>query len=998
MKHFLLSAVVVLFTINASANNYYFSSTSGDDSRSQQSAQNPATPWKSLLKLNTFFSQVQPGDSILFKRGEIFYGSFSISKSGAQNAPIVLSAYGIGARPILTGLSNIQNWKSIGSNKWEADCASCSTGLNTVIIDNSLQALGRFPNSNQTNGGHLVIDSHNGKNSITDNDLGSNTNWTGAELVIRKNEWIYDRGTITGHSGNSLSYINTSGYEPLDWYGYFIQNDPRTLDREGEWYFNPNTHKLQVYSASNPTSKKVQASTVDMIITCTAHDYITFDNIQVSGGNVNNMYIEYANHITIQNADIIYAGAYALKGFILNYLTVTNSNINHALSNGIYAAPYCSNTTISKNTIHNIGLEAGMGQNNNQTYEGVVVHGSNNLIELNKLDSIGYVAIRFYGDYTTVRKNHIKDFALTKDDGGAIYTNGDNVFHEQKVLDNIIINGIGNPNGTNSTIPTAASGIYMDDRTANVEISGNTIANCSENGIFLHNSHEITVTNNKLFNNRIQAGMVHDFLEPLDPIRNINATGNQFFSKTATQIATNLESTENDIAHFGSFDRNFYCRPINESLVINTKAVGNQQVYNLEGWQSTYNKDWNAKKTPMEIPAFSSKSLGNNLFANGTFNSNVSGASSFSVPYYSSTTWSNDGKLDGGALKIGYNTSSGNISTADVILNIGSITAGKTYVISFSMLGINSDADLSVFLRRNEGSYDNLAEVIPFKNTNSRSEQEFLFHATSSSNAATLVFKIDGRNCPLYLDNVSLYEAAVTMNNVDEYVRFEYNATDAPKTIALGKTYMDLEKNQYANSITLAPFSSAILMEIAASTLPLKFVEFKGKRNGQYNDLKWITANEINTSHFDIERSANGTEFTKVGRVASSNVSTGTSQYAFTDYKPTTINNYYRLKQYDKDGKSTYSNVVLINYAADVRMTISPNPAVEKVNISLSTPQTNQRATLSIVSLAGVTVRNMQVVLSSESISVDVSQLAAGMYVVHVAAEGLTFNERFVKQ
>ena len=59
--------------------NFYFSSVTGDDSRSEAQAQNTATPWKSLKKLNSFFPNLQPGDAILFHRGETFDGNIEIA-------------------------------------------------------------------------------------------------------------------------------------------------------------------------------------------------------------------------------------------------------------------------------------------------------------------------------------------------------------------------------------------------------------------------------------------------------------------------------------------------------------------------------------------------------------------------------------------------------------------------------------------------------------------------------------------------------------------------------------------------------------------------------------------------------------------------------------------------------------------------------------------------------------------------------------------------------
>src|SRR5690349_8558108 len=90
-------------------NKYYFSSSQGNDSRTVTQAQNPNTPWKTLNKLNSFFSNLKPGDSVLFKKGDVFYGSITISASGTSSLPIVLGAYGAGAKPIISGFTTISS-------------------------------------------------------------------------------------------------------------------------------------------------------------------------------------------------------------------------------------------------------------------------------------------------------------------------------------------------------------------------------------------------------------------------------------------------------------------------------------------------------------------------------------------------------------------------------------------------------------------------------------------------------------------------------------------------------------------------------------------------------------------------------------------------------------------------------------------------------------------------------------------------------------------------
>ena len=76
--------------------------------------------------------------------------------------------------------------------------------------------------------------------------------------------------------------------------------------------------------------------------------------------------------------------------------------------------------------------------------------------------------------------------------------------------------------------------------------------------------------------------------------------------------------------------------------------------------------------------------------------------------------------------------------------------------------------------------------------------------------------------------------------------------------------------------------------------------------------LNWQTTNEINVSHFNIQRSINGKNFTTIGKINAS-----CCKYYFTDDKlPMTTDKltlYYRLEIVDKDGSKQYSYVMVVN-------------------------------------------------------------------------------------
>jgi hypothetical protein len=81
-----LMVLLCSLSIIARATDYYVSSSGNNSANGLTSS----TPWQSILKVNSVFSTLNPGDRILFKRGERFYGALQISRSGSSGSPITL--------------------------------------------------------------------------------------------------------------------------------------------------------------------------------------------------------------------------------------------------------------------------------------------------------------------------------------------------------------------------------------------------------------------------------------------------------------------------------------------------------------------------------------------------------------------------------------------------------------------------------------------------------------------------------------------------------------------------------------------------------------------------------------------------------------------------------------------------------------------------------------------------------------------------------------------
>lgn len=593
---FILSASPHLFAAN------YYISAAGNDANSGLS---PVAAWQTISNVNSRFSSFAPGDSVLFKRGDTFFGTLTISRSGTSGKPITISAYGAGAKPVISGFTTISGWTNEGAGIYSKVIVSPAL-TNMVTIDGKQVGMGRYPDT-----GFLTYESFSANTSITDTGLGNSPNWTGADLAIRKNDWTLDRGTITNHTGTTIIYntANTGSAQTpsLNGFGYFILNDLKTLTTYGEWYHNPGNGKFYVYfGAVNPLTKVVQVATVNDLIFCTGgYDYLTLDNLNLTGAINNAVFFKRVNstdiddYCRIQNCDISRCGKNGIEhGQGVGFM-VESTTINYCNSYGIYSY-YASLFTIAGNAIANIAVIPGQS-NNPQGNGGLYFSCNNGVINYNKIKNTGYNGIFIrsgtLGTSINISYNYIDSVCLVLNDGGAIYTGSD--WAGIRTIDhNIITNAIGN--GAGAIRQTSLSeGIYLDEYASHLVVTNNTVANSGNSGIKLHKAHDNTITDNTTFN--CQRGI--DYLNSGGSnIRNISLRRNTFFAKSATQYSSVFSSVADDIALFGTADSNYYARPLDDNLTFSvTQPSTGWQQKTLATWQTFIGQDAHSKKSPISV-------------------------------------------------------------------------------------------------------------------------------------------------------------------------------------------------------------------------------------------------------------------------------------------------------------------------------------------------------------------------------------------------------------
>ncbi len=175
-------------------------------------------------------------------------------------------------------------------------------------------------------------------------------------------------------------------------------------------------------------------------------------------------------------------------------------------------------------------------------------------------------------------------------------------------------------------------------------------------------------------------------------------------------------------------------------------------------------------------------------------------------------------------------------------------------------------------------------------------------------------------------------------------------------------------------------FNDNLIADASNSALPIELTNFTARKDKGTAILSWTTETEINNEGFEVEKSLDGKNFSKLGWVEGNGDSNSPITYGFVDDHLDTGINYYRLKSVDYDGLFYYSEIrSLVGEREELAYTISPNPSNgEVVNI---TGTGNKEFKIEIFSIGGKKVFS-QFGLSTE---MDFTMLENGLYMISIS-------------
>ena len=204
-----------------------------------------------------------------------------------------------------------------------------------------------------------------------------------------------------------------------------------------------------------------------------------------------------------------------------------------------------------------------------------------------------------------------------------------------------------------------------------------------------------------------------------------------------------------------------------------------------------------------------------------------------------------------------------------------------------------------------------------------------------------------------------------------------------------------------AQATLMYPTTVALNQSSPIVALPLDMVSFDvTPYNAHDAKLDWATASELNNSHFEVQRSFDGYNFTTIGEVKGNGTSHSLINYSYVDETIPTYENivYYRLNQVDYNGKSELSDIRLVQFKgfSNAPLVVYPNPTKSQTTILLGDNVSQGEYT--ITDLVGKQWMADIVRAGSKSIELDFTNLPSGVYIATLNTENDSKHVRIVKQ
>ncbi|MBT31947.1 MAG: hypothetical protein CMO01_19995 [Thalassobius sp.] len=217
-------------------------------------------------------------------------------------------------------------------------------------------------------------------------------------------------------------------------------------------------------------------------------------------------------------------------------------------------------------------------------------------------------------------------------------------------------------------------------------------------------------------------------------------------------------------------------------------------------------------------------------------------------------------------------------------------------------------------------------------------------------------------------------------------------------TVNSGGKLTDLDICKTSSPADTDETGSGVSQCNCSALLPVEYVSFTATYlpYEETTKVSWVTSSESQNDYFVVERSYDGYTFDEIGTVNS--IATSEAEYTYTFFDKTALNGlaYFRLKQVDKDGKSSLSKVVVVKNYSDSDFNMEVTPISEQV-LQISLNQSDFDGTVRVYDIMGKTLYNNFVESYTNSFDININNLSAGkMYVIILRSSSYSISKKII--
>ena len=219
------------------------------------------------------------------------------------------------------------------------------------------------------------------------------------------------------------------------------------------------------------------------------------------------------------------------------------------------------------------------------------------------------------------------------------------------------------------------------------------------------------------------------------------------------------------------------------------------------------------------------------------------------------------------------------------------------------------------------------------------------------------------------------------------YLGYEDNIQSGGETI-----------NPWSSTYTVSPWATSdhdpvVIGLLFSATLPVEFGNFTVTKAGNKAKINWNTLQELNSSHFEVERSADSRTWTSIHKVNAAGTSSTVINYEYIDPLPAKGRNYYRIRQIDLNGTAKTTDIKAVDFNSPKSISFFPNPANDQLTVQSGGTQIYS---IRIIDSKGQVV--LQNNVNQTTTHLNLKQMKAGLYILQLMTNEGMVTERFIKQ